>query len=134
MRYYCCLAVFLLLFASCKTHSSFLRVEDICHPDAKYDGNIVIVKGILSIKFEDNSLISELQKDNNKPHSVLWVEVYLPAGDWNEVEYNNYLSHERALKRLSGQVVTLRGKINSSNKGHLGMFCGAIENPEIIHE
>jgi hypothetical protein len=81
----------------------------------RYDGKLVRVVGYLNMAFEGDS-ISFHEEDfrRNLVENALWVE---PAEGMR-----------KELTKLSRQYVLIEGVFDASDRGHMGLFSGAITN------
>lgn len=89
-------------------------IELIATPN-KFNGQHVRLIGYAVFGFEVSGIFLSA---NDSKHSImknaLWISL-------NQIEFNKY-------KKLNEQYILLEGIFNSSEKGHFGMYSGAIES------
>lgn len=87
-------------------------IQLISNPD-KYDGQYVRVMGFLRLEFEGNGL-------------------YLHREDYEKSLYKNgvwvYVAETEANRKLNMKYVLIEGTFDSKDKGHMGLWGGAIKD------
>lgn len=79
----------------------------------KYDGKIVEITGFANIEFEGNALY--LDQKSQK-------EATYDKGLWLEISKTSF-----ELKKYNGSKILIRGTFKLSNKGHMNLWKGALE-------
>lgn len=82
----------------------------------KYDGKLVRVIGVGNLEFEANHLSLSKEDHTYNTGNSIWIELGEKA-----------ISYEEA-KKYNGKYVIVEGFFDKDDKGHFGMFCGAIKN------
>jgi hypothetical protein len=78
-----------------------------------YDGKIVEITGFANIEFEGNALYLDQKSQNEATYEKgLWLEI-------------SKTSFEQ--KKYNGSKILIRGTFKLSNKGHMNLWKGAIE-------
>ena len=94
-------------------HVSMLQL--ISTPE-KYDGKLVRVIGVGNIGFEDNCISLSKEDWKYMTGNEIWLEFSELATPYEDaVKYN-------------GEYVIIEGVYNKENRGHMGLFHGAIEH------
>lgn len=85
---------------------------DLLDNPKKYNKKMIKLQGFLHVEFEDHSLYrNEKEFKDDKYRKGIWV------GGW---KLKNLLPY-------SEKYVSITGKFDSENKGHMGMFQGSID-------
>jgi len=79
----------------------------------EFDGSLVRITGYVKLEFEGNSIyLSESDADNWITKNGLWLD---------GVDVTTYPKYNK-------KYCLIEGTFNSNNKGHMGLWSGAIEN------
>lgn len=81
----------------------------------RYDGKLVRVKGVGNLEFEGNALYLSEQDWKHFTNAAVWINL----GD--------EISYEEAQK-YNGKYVLVEGIFDQEDKGHMGLFHGAISD------
>lgn len=115
-----------LLISSVSAYSQLKHpvsiVELICNPD-KYDGKQVQIIGYLNLEFEGDAIY--LHKEDYE-HSIM------QNGLWIEEPKKEAFMGDKGF--MNKKYVIIEGKFKKDNKGHLGLWSGAIEKITRIQE
>ena len=91
-----------------------VELQSLLKDPQKYNGKIVEVTGVSRIEFEDNALYPDKTAYSNRVYE---------KGIWLEIAKTSFED-----KKNDGMHVVVKGKFNASNKGHMGLWKGALEN------
>ncbi len=109
------------LCIACSTENHNLKtvslMQLIVNPE-EYHGKLVRVIGVSRIEFEGDSIW--FTKEHYK------YNVYMNSL-WIEPDYNALGTTRQQLEQFNGKYVLVEGVFNKDNHGHLGMYCGALE-------
>ncbi|NOT77747.1 MAG: hypothetical protein HOP07_01945 [Bacteriovoracaceae bacterium] len=87
-------------------------IELLKNPE-KYDGKVVEIIGFATIEFEGNALYMDSKSQKNASYE---------KGVWLEIAKTPF-----ELKKYNGSKVLVKGIFKLSNKGHMGLWRGALE-------
>lgn len=92
------------------------KVDQVSLADNIKQGDVIGVEGVLRINMEDVAIYS-LRKNSQNLKVAYWLNFCTELNDrWTEV------------KKINGSKVTLFGKINFQEHGHLGYYAGEIDS------
>lgn len=82
------------------------------------NGSYVKVEGVLHYNFEDVALYPTMNAD---PKRAIWLNLIIPESI-PDIE----------LEKLNGIAVTVIGKVNTTRKGHFGMYIATLDSAVCI--
>lgn len=107
------LFLFLANVALAGGHSVNTDFMDLLKTPEKYDGKVVDVTGFATIEFEGNALYIDSKSQKNASYE---------NGVWLEIAKTPF-----ELKKYNGSKISVKGMFKISNKGHMGLWRGALE-------
>jgi hypothetical protein len=85
----------------------------------KFDGKVIRVTGVLRLEFEGNALyLSKEHYTHRIAENAVWISL----------DYSRLGTNRAVLSKLNGRYVLIEGVFWRNNKGHKGMFSGAVQN------
>lgn len=86
---------------------------DLLKTPEKYDGKVVSITGYVTIEFEGNALYIDSKSQKFASYE---------KGVWLEIAKTPF-----EIKKYNGSKVLVKGIFKLSNKGHMGLWRGALE-------
>lgn len=111
--------------AHAENQSESLSLINLIATPERYDGHLVLVTGHVTVGLENMSIC--FMKVNYSSKDCIWLNIdsgpYETEDDRKRIEKKMKL-----LNKFNGKVATIEARFDQNNKGHFGMWSGALKD------